>query len=836
MSLKSHLSHLRSDPNFCANTTAWQTQRERQAKIRDYPESLNPILKNHLVNKGFNYLYEHQYQAFESIKQNSHVVISTSTASGKSMCYNLPVLDYFLMDTTSTFLYLFPTKALSQDQKANFDSLLKGIHRTIQLAVNIYDGDTPQSIRQKIRNSSQIIMTNPDMLHTGILPHHTIWANFLSTLRYIVIDEIHIYRGVFGSNIANVIRRLKRVLNFYNSSPLFIMTSATISNPQELAEKIIEEKVQLIDSDGAPQGERHLIIYNPPLLDEKLGLRKSSLIEATQIVKDLIKKDIQTIIFGRTRKTVELFLTYIRNTLQDMQGNLIRGYRSGYLKDERRQVEEGLRNKSLKAVVTTSALELGIDIGELEVAVLIGYPGSISSARQQIGRAGRKANSSLAIMITTANALDQYLAQHPDYFFERNPEEALIEPNNFLILLNHIRCAAAELPFNINDTFGKLDSNLLKSYLSFLTDCFELHEKNNNFYWIADNYPATSISLRNASPEKFLLIDSTVNSNRIVGQVDKASALWMVHPKAIYIHEGQSYIVENLDLENNTANIHKVSHDYFTEAIQENNIKDFEILKQETESGCNKFYGNLHISSKVKAFRKIGWFSRELISTEELDLPETILDTKGYWFTISEQIINKLNENGLWISPINDYGPDWNKIRLQILERDRYKCQVCGITSIQQKLNVHHIKPFKTHITTEVANNASNLITLCPSCHRNVERKVRIRSSLAGAAYAIGNIAPFLIMCDREDIGVISEQTSILTGGAPVIILFDNIPGGIGLSERLFDRHLELLKNAREIILNCTCSDGCPTCVGPIGEDGYGGKKETIALLDWLIL
>lgn len=835
MDLKSLLSHWRSDPQIGQNIVSWQVIPRRNADLWDMPDGMNPALSSVLLKQGINQLYSHQAAAFQQVNEGRNIAIVTGTASGKTLCYNLPVLNRILEDPHSHALFIFPTKALAQDQLTHL-AQFSGLPGKPIIA-NIYDGDTAQQSRQMIRKTSQIILTNPDMLHNGILPHHTIWKEFFSTLKYVVIDEMHIYRGVFGSHVANVLRRLKRIAAFYGAYPQFILTSATIANAQQLAEKLVEELVALIDQDGSPSGQRNFLLYNPPLVDEALGLRKSSLQEATMLGSQLIRSGCQTILFGRSRRAIELLLTNLRNQNPDLPDSALRGYRSGYLRQERREIEQGLRNNTVQAVAATSALELGIDIGNLDAALIVGYPGSIAAARQQAGRAGRRNNTSLAVMITAANPMDQYLALHPEYFYERNPEQALIEPNNLLILLQHIRSAAFELPFSSGDTFGKIDPYTLAAYLELLSASGELHAQNNRFYWVSDQYPAAGISLRNASPDVISIVldagDQAIPQT--IGHVDRSSAFWMVHPEAVYIHEAQPYYVQSLDLETGVAHLKQQTLDYFTEPKRKTTIEDHQAIKIASTSGAEKFFGNLTIVDQVVGYRKIRWFTQEHLGGGEVDLPPTRLETVGYWLGISENVVEKLRSQMQWNADPNDYGHSWEKTRLQVLDRDGRRCRVCGISESLQPLHVHHIQPFRTFTTLEAANALSNLVTLCPTCHKLAEQSIRIRSGLAGVTYLLGNLAPLILMCDNEDIGILSEPQSALAGGQPAIVFYDNVPGGIGLSEHLFERHHDLVSQGFETILACPCSDGCPTCVGPIGAEGFGGKSEALALLKEMV-
>ncbi len=833
--IKTILSRWRSHPSIAENVVEWRVMAPKPADLSEFPKGLSPDIERYLISHGIHALYQHQLMAFEKIYAGENVAIVSGTASGKTLCYNLPVLDSLVKHPEGRSLYLFPTKALAQDQLNSLRDILNHIKQTEILPANIYDGDTPQHIRSTLRRESSIILTNPDMLHTGILPHHTGWKDFFTALRFVIIDEMHAYRGVFGSHVANVLRRLKRVSRFYGSQPQFILTSATIANPQELAENLIEKPVSVIEQDGSPHGERNFLIYNPPFLDKKLGIRQSSLLEGSHLAGELLDENIQTIIFGRTRRSIELILTYLRQ--RDMHGNpnRVRGYRSGYLSKERRAIEEGLRHGDVQGVVATSALELGIDIGGIDASILIGYPGSIAATRQQAGRAGRKLTSSLSVLITAPSALDQYLARHPEYFFDRSPERALIAPDNLLILLQHIRCAAFELPFQRGEGFGDISGERMEAFLDLLTQNGELHQQADRFFWMADQYPAANISLRNATPDRVTLIQKNAYQQETIGQVDLNSAYWMVHPNAIYLHEGTSYLVDDLDLDSGVAYLHQTTVDYYTQANKETRVEEKRLLKHEKITGGEKFLGEILVTTRVVGYRKIRWFTHEHLGGGEMDLPPTHLNTIGYWISLDETTISDLKDRMLWNADKNEYGSNWDEIREKVIRRDGNRCQVCGANGIGRSLHVHHIKPFRSFTSRETANQLQNLITLCPSCHQNAETRVRIRSGMAGFSYVLHNLAPLLIMCDGGDIDVHYDPNSTLGNGQPTVVLFDNIPGGLGLSENLYEMHEELLKQGYDTVAHCECEDGCPSCVGPVGEEGSGGKEETLAIFKALM-
>ena len=861
MTLNSLFSHWQSDPDTAPNITTWRRLPARRAVLAAFPADLPRELVAILRQRGFDSLYSHQAETWQHTRSGENVVLATGTASGKTLAYNLPVLAALHENPAARALYLFPTKALTQDQL----STLKDFNlppSSFRLHPSIYDGDTPQGQRKAIRSEARIILSNPDMLHTGILPHHTNWAEFFANLRFVVIDEMHTYRGVFGSHVANVLRRLKRVARFYGASPQFILTSATIGNPAELAARLIEAPVHLVEGDGSARGERHFLIYNPPVVDAALGMRKSAVQESVRLAQDLLRHDVQSVVFARSRRGVEMLLKYLqeqRNSIFDIgeinpsSTNLnseypisniaspIRGYRSGYLPGQRREIEKGLRDGTVKLVVATNALELGIDIGGLGAAMLIGYPGTIASVTQQSGRAGRGDAPASAIFIATASPLDQFLAHHPEYFLARSPEQALINPDHLLILLNHLRCALFELPFQKGELFGQLN---VDEYLEFLTLNNEAHDASDKFFWMADAYPAASVSLRSASPENILLHVEDGGNPRMIGEIDLASAPWMVHPHAVYLHEGQQYFVQELNFEMHTATLIPVALDYFTEALKETSIQVLSVLDTVSERAAISAYGELQVTTQVTAFRKRMWFSGENMGEEPLEMPPSDLQTTGYWLMITPETVDFLAKNGLWTNAPNDYGPAWPKIRDRVRARDGFCCQVCGRPESGRQHDVHHKIPFRQFIQSGSedlvaakarANQLDNLVTLCPECHRHAEQNVRMRSGLAGLASVLGQLAPLFLMCDSGDLGVHFDPQAGFTEGQPTVVLYDLVPAGIGFSQKLFDIHADLLAKALELVLECPCEDGCPSCVGPAGENGVGGKRETLELLKLLV-
>lgn len=799
----------------------------------DLPADLSPILANKLITLGIKRLYSHQNISYHAVKAQKNIAITTGTASGKTLCYNLPVLDHIIKKPGSRALFLFPTKALTYDQNEKLRELSTFPPDSTDLVVPVcvYDGDTPNHTRQAIRQTVRCLLTNPDMLHTAILPHHTIWSDFFRQLDFVIIDEIHAYRGVFGSHLANVIRRLKRISGFYGSRPQFILTSATIANPLEHGSAIIGESIDIVNIDGSPHGQKTTIFYNPPIIHEETGIRKSASAEVIRLAGKLLEKNIQVLIFGRSRRGVEMLLRQLRFQQNDDESRY-HAYRSGYLPADRRRIESDLRSGKLRAVAATSALELGIDIGGVDAVLMTGYPGSISALRQQAGRAGRKQAPSLAVLVATGSPIDQFLMHHPDFLTNQSPESALIDPDHPIILLGHLRCAAFELPFLDDHKFGSLDKETLKSYLNFLNECGQVNYSGNRYYWTDSAYPASLLSLRSSDSRSVTLVEEKGPSRKIIGETDYQSALWMVHPGAIYLHEGNTFFVKNLDLERSTASLNPVEEDYFTEPVRKVTLSKINEKESEYYPGSKTTYGEINVTTEITGYRKILWSTREVLSNEPLTLPQNTMRTTAYWLSISDSTVAALRNLMLWKNDPNDYGKNWEKIRLSVRQRDQFRCQVCGLPETGKAHHVHHKNPLRNYSSLEEANRMENLITLCPNCHQLAESNVKIRSGLAGLGYAMGQLTPLFLMCDASDIGSMSDPACPIAEGKPTVILYDQVNAGIGLSRKCFDLHIKILAAVRDLVTNCGCVDGCPSCVGPGGVNGAGGKKETIAILD----
>jgi DEAD/DEAH box helicase domain-containing protein len=752
----------------------------REAQFRPMPEWVRPELRAAYASKGIEQLYAHQASAAESARAGRNFVVVTPTASGKTLCYNLPVLNAIVENADTRALYLFPTKALAQDQLAELHDLTARLGD--RFGVFTYDGDTPSDARKAIRERTHLVLSNPDMLHTGILPHHTRWTRLFENLRYIVVDELHTYRGVFGSHLANVLRRLRRITRFYGSAPQFILCSATIANPGELAAQLIEQDVSVIDENGAPAGEKLFVFYNPPMVNRALGIRRSYLKEGTRVAIELLGRKLETIVFANSRLDTELLLTYLQqaNPPKPGQAPLVRGYRGGYLPGERRAIERGLRSGQIRGVVTTSALELGIDIGSLDACVMCGYAGSIASTWQRAGRAGRRSGSSCAVLVASSSPLDQFIVEHPDYFFDRPAEHACIQPDNLEILINHLKCAAFELPLSPDERFGQVD---LAQICERLSEAGYLHRSGGNWHWVEEAYPADSISLRSVTSDNFVIIDTSGQPGgeedgqpEVIGEVDFSSALTTVHPKAIYIHQGQQYHVERLDFEQRKAYVKPVNVDYFTDAIRYTEVRVLEIAEQERVAGPGqRAHGDVLVRSQVVGFKKIKFFTSENIGAGGLELPENQMHTTAFWITLERSLLAAL--------PFS------------------ISARQSGIFGLLDALG-----------------SMAALLLMCD--RRDLGTAIGERPPSPGAE---GN--------GRETAVAPGDLEQVKECFEPNLYLYDAYPGGIGFSEPLYRLDDLLLQRTRELIAACPCEQGCPSCVGPAGYRAEQTKRVALTIL-----
>ncbi|HET9179037.1 MAG TPA: DEAD/DEAH box helicase [Terriglobia bacterium] len=748
--------------------TALRHYPAREARVVPFPDFLPERVTKALSSRGVESLYSHQAAAATLAWEGRNIVVVTPTASGKTLCYNLPILSALVENPDARALYLFPTKALSQDQLVELNRWAEILGDDLRTFT--YDGDTPQDARRAIRAQANLVITNPDMLHTGILPHHTKWERLFENLRYVVIDELHYYRGVFGSHLANVIRRLKRIAEFYGSRPQFICTSATIANPAELATRIIEQDVVLVDENGAPAAEKYFVLYNPPVVNPQLGIRRSYLNETRRLAKVFMMRGLETIVFANSRLATEILVTYLKEDFarRPVGPEVVRGYRGGYLPLERREIERDLREGRLLGVIATNALELGIDIGSLDVAVMAGYPGTIASTWQRAGRAGRREGSSAALLVASSAPLDQFIVQNPDYFFDHSPEHGHVNPDNLQILLNHLKCAAFELPVKEDEKFGGLDLKMLCKHLE---DLGFLHKTSEGWHWISESYPADAISLRSVSSDNFVIVDVT-GEPRVIGEVDFSSALTTVHEKAIYLQDGQQYHVERLDYDERKAYVRQCDSEYYTDAISYTKIKILEHFDSAPAGPAFRNHGEVQVNTQVVGFKKIKFHTMQNVGSGELMLPEQEMHTTAFWLTLPQALLDAMPYS-----------------------RDDRMNGVQGLAHALQAIGT--------------------LLMMCDARDLGVAvgENLAVAEDLAALPSNQGRPAVY---------------TKIFE---PNIYLYDKYPGGVGFSEPLFRLSPSLLENTRRLILNCPCESGCPSCVGPVGEVGEKGKEVALAIL-----
>ena len=769
----------------------------REAQWAEFPEWVQADLAAAYAAKGIRQLYTHQAIAAEAVHAGKNVVVVTPTASGKTLCYNLPILNSILEDSDTRALYLFPTKALAQDQLSELYDLNQRLDN--RFGVFTYDGDTPADARRAIREKGHVVLTNPDMLHTGILPHHTRWTRLFENLRYIVIDELHTYRGVFGSHLCNVLRRLRRIANFYGRDPQFICCSATIANPGELAAKLLEKEVDVLDANGAPAGEKTFVFYNPPVVNRALGIRRSYINETSRVAQEFLKHDLQTMVFANSRLQTEILLTYLQRANPHPPGKpeTIRGYRGGYLPNERREIERGLRDGRIRGVVSTSALELGIDVGSLDTVVMAGYPGSIAGTWQRSGRAGRRSGSSCAVMVASSSPLDQFMVRHPDYFFGNTPEHAFIQPDNLEILINHLKCAAFELPIAPGERIGEVD---LGDLCARLAEAGYLHLAGDHYHWTHEAYPADTISLRSISSDNFIIVDVTGAPN-VIGEVDFPSALIFLHEKAIYIHGGQQYHVEHLDFKERKAYVKQVDVDYYTDAVRYTQVRVLEATETDAEGSTtanSHSHGDVLVRSQVVGFKKIKFFTNENIGDGRLELPENEMHTTSYWITLERHLLESLPYS--------------------VSERQS------GMFGL-----LHALASVATLLLMCDGRDLGTAIGERPPAPESetsmVERQHPAPIPVPGET-TLDEFTPSRL---RD-----ASRSNLREFFEPNLYLYDAYPGGIGFSEPLYRAHEILLHKTRELIAACICEQGCPSCVGPAGDLAPRAKEAALAILDRL--
>jgi DEAD/DEAH box helicase domain-containing protein len=780
LTLAEWLERMEKNRRFMENVRTLRKIPARQGAYADYPGWVHPQLQAVLKERGIDRLYSHQARALECARTGRDIILVTPTASGKTLCYNIPVIQRILEEGETRALYLFPTKALAQDQMHEVHGLIGALKADIKTYT--YDGDTPDDARQAIRKQGHVVVTNPDMLHAGILPHHTKWQKLFSNLKYVVIDELHVYRGVFGSHLTNVLRRLVRICRFYGQDPVFICCSATVANPREHAERLLERPVTLIDESGAPTAAKTFILYNPPIVNRELGIRQSALTPARRIATELVGNDIQTLVFATSRLNVEVLTKYLKDEFargKAVDDQFVTGYRGGYLPNLRRRIEAGLRSREVMGVVTTNALELGIDIGDLEACIMCGYPGSIASTWQQAGRAGRRKGRSLAILIARSSPMDQFIVENPEYFFSRSPEHCRINPDNLLILLHHIKSAAFELPFEKGERFG---GENLEELLDYLEEKGVLHRVAERWHWSAESYPADEVSLRSINPENIVVVDTTEAGNhRVIAEVDWDSAFTMVHDNAIYMMASTQYHVDKLDLEGKKAYVRKVDADYFTDAMTYTNVRVIDSFASERRPSAIVEHGEVQVVSKVVGYKKIKFYTSENLGYGDVNLPEKDMHTTSYWITIPRDRLQALPyTQAEIIDGLSGLAYSLRHLAAMLLMADLHDVDR-AIGDKSGEWFVKKGKDFRTIVTTPAGDGPP--------------------------------------MIDAFD---------------PTIFIFDAYPGGIGFSDLLYEEHDRLLTSARQLIRSCPCTGGCPSCVGPTLEVGPTAKEAALAILELL--
>ncbi len=775
------IDRLRAHPELRDRFTTWHTEPARAAQTAPLPSRLAPQLAELLRSSGREELYLHQAEAVDLALAGHDVLIATPTASGKTIAYTLPVLQR-LLETRgrSRSIWLFPTKALSQDQSSGLNGLLHSLAASVPELEGLhsftYDGDTPPSVRRTLRERGDIVLTNPWMLHSGILPNHAKWAELFRDLEFVVIDEVHTLSGVFGSSVANVLRRLVRIARFYGANPKFLLSSATVRDPAGHGRTLIGREVSVVTQDGSPAGERAFGVYEPPLLNPVAGLRANALEEARKLADVAVGPGHQTIFFCNRRTSVEVLTRYLKEGAKrlGLAPEEIRGYRGGYLPLLRREIEEGLRTGEVKVVVTTNALELGIDIGKLDVAVLVGYPGSQASFWQRAGRVGRRGGGSLVVMIAQSDPIDRYLAGHPQFLFEAPREELGLDPDNLVILSEQLKCAAFELPFQAHDDaagepqvtdFG--DHPHLVEVLDYLAEeAGLLHARPDpergdarSWYWMADAYPAQAVSLAGGEPDNVLVLDT--ETGKALGEVDREGSIVAVHEGAIYQVEGETWKIERFDYTNRRAYARAVKSDYFTDAQTDTDVR---VLRLEERMGRGRaghpeledvscWRGEVHVTTLATLYKKIRFYTRENVGAEDIDLPAEEIDTEAFILTISESTASDLQLHA------GNRGAAWSAV---------------------------------------------------------------------GAL--IRRVAPLYLRCQPQDLGL-SSQVKSPHFDRPAIYLYDRVQGGVGLSAKFFGVAGDVLLAALAVVERCGCAAGCPACVGPLEEVGPLGKSTALDIL-----
>jgi len=743
MEAQAFLERLGNQPYFSQQIVHVEALKARPPVYKDVPGDIAPPVQQALREQGIEKLYSHQADAVTAVREGRNVVIVTGTASGKTLCYNIPVVETLLDSGLATMLFIYPTKALAQDQLRGLGKF-QSPELGIRFMAGTYDGDTPQSLRRKLRDGGNVILTNPDMLHQGILPHHARWNRFFTHLKYVVIDEVHAYRGVFGSHLANVLRRLRRICQHYGASPQFICSSATIANPKEHAERISGQPMDLITNDGSPRGPKRFVLWNPPPLETAArgnpdqwrvgGDRRSPLWEAVHLLTSLVKEGVQTIAFVRTRLAAELIFKNCRDLLRPVSRRLaesVHAYRGGYLPEERRNIERRLVEKEILGVSSTNALELGIDIGSLDACILVGYPGTIASLWQQAGRAGRGRDESLVFLVGQNSPMDQFLMVHSDYLFAQSPEQAVVDPDNPHVSVGHVKCAVHELPLHDDEveSLGPYTDVILE----LLDEDGVVRHIENHWYWASSEYPAAGVNLRNIAGPVYTIQDEA-EGERVIGTMDEISALAQLHDHAVYLHGADTYFVNHLDLEQKIAHVERRDLDYYTQSIQTSQIRIDEAEEELEWRGATVGLGDVTVTTSIPMFKKIRFHSRDSLGFEQLELPPQELETVAMWFAPPEEIVGRM-----------------------------------------------------------------------------LDEKMVVSEALIGIANVLVEVAPLFVMCDTQDIGTVVNSSCLKRDA---MFLHDRYPGGMGYARRCLGQIGPMMETIRTVIVECSCEDGCPSCVG----------------------
>lgn len=903
---------LSADPRFAPQIAALRRLPAAPARPAPWPALLAPPVRRAAAALGFDDLYTHQAAAASLALAGGDVAQVAGTAAGKSLGYLLPVFDALVRDPRARALLVFPTKALAQDQLERLRQWQAALPEH-DLTAAAYDGDTPSSARARVRRTARIVVTNPDMLHAGILPRHTAWSTWLAGLTDVVVDEMHVYRGVFGSHVAHVLRRLRRVAAFHGARPRFHLTSATIANPGELARLLTGRPVAVVDDDGAPRSARTFVVYNPPIVDDVLNLRRSPVLEAEALARHFLDGGVQTIVFAGSRHSTELIVRYLNEGGDAPQrppaaapggppgpGTVpapprVRGYRGGYTPGERRAIEAALRDGTLQGVVATNALELGIDIGTLDACIIAGYPGTIASTWQQAGRAGRRAGEAAAVLVLGGSPIDQFFARHPDYFFGRSPEHARLDPDNLLILMDHLRCAAFELPFEAGAAPGARDArgdpavgadrrasvgpatdaaidirhavgravdadppglggaalapevdpyasdSLAASLLDVLESRGELRRSGGRRYWVGGDHPAGAIGLRSAGPGRIAVVAPTGDGGGedVLGTVEPAAAPVTVHPGAVYLHDGNAWQVVSLDLDTGRAAVVPADGSIYTRASARTDLRPVRTLAEREERGARVAHGELEVRTRASGYRKVRFRTHETVGWGTIDLPEQSHVAGGYWFTLDDATLDGLRAIGRWdFDLLTDRGPNWREQAARARARDGFRCRMCDAPERDGRAHdVHHIRPFRQFGWVKGANDRyreANVVENLITLCPGCHRTAERALGLHGGLSGVGYALAHLaplFLMCDARDLGVTAESHAPWTGRPTVAIYERAAAGVGFGAALYDLHAELLQGGRDLIADCPCAVGCPACVGPADEGGRDAKGHALAVL-----